>query len=55
MNGVINVKITTETVNSQEFCDFIERYLQPQLLPFNGTNPKSWTMLPYITHSRPYT
>ena len=33
--------ITTGSVNGDIFYDFIECYLQPQLLPFDDTNPKS--------------
>ena len=33
--------ITHETVNSETFYDFLERYLLPQLLPFDGLNPRS--------------
>ena len=33
--------ITHETVNSETFCDFVEQYLLPQLLPFDGLNPRS--------------
>ena len=41
MNGVICVDSTTDSihVNSDVFCDFLERSLLPQLLPFNGINP----------------
>lgn len=45
MDGIIDVKITSESVNGEEFCDFLERYLQPQLLPYNGINPRSVVIL----------
>ena len=28
-------------MNGEIFCDYIERYLLPQLLPFDGHNPRS--------------
>ena len=31
------------------FCNFIERYLLPHLLPFNGTNPRSVILLDNAT------
>ena len=34
IDGVIDVDITSESVNGDKFCHFIERCLQPQLLPF---------------------
>ena len=45
MDGVIDVQITTDSVNGEKFCEFIERCLQPQLLPFNGINPRSVVIL----------
>lgn len=33
------------TIDGDTFCDFIEKRLLPQLLPFNGTNPKSVVVL----------
>ena len=41
IDGVIDVDITSESVNGDRFCHFIERCLQPQLLPFSGTNHRS--------------
>ena len=41
MDGVIDVHITTDTVDEGAFCTFIERCILPQLLPFNGCNPRS--------------
>ena len=45
MDGIIDVHITTGSVDGEAFCDFIERCLQPQLLPYNGTNPRSVVIL----------
>ena len=55
IDGIVDVHITTESVNGDIFCDFIERYLQPQLLPFDGTNPKSVVILDNaaIHHAHP--
>lgn len=49
LEGVIDVQITTHSVNGDQFCDFVERCLQPQLLPFNGTNPRSVVILDNAT------
>ena len=38
---MLDTYITDGTVDSDEFCKFIERCLLPQLLPFNGYNPSS--------------
>lgn len=45
INGVICVNSTTTSVNGDFFCDFFERFLLPQLLPFNGVNPRSVVLL----------
>ena len=49
MNGVICVDSITGSVNGDVFCDlfcdFVERSLIPQLLPFNGRNPRSIVFL----------
>ena len=37
--GVLDCKITVETVDGDIFYDFVQSYLLPQLMPFNGTNP----------------
>ena len=38
-DGVLHVRITTDNVDEDEFCKFIELSLLPQLLPFDGSNP----------------
>ena len=45
VDGVIDVQITTNSVNGEKICEVIKRYLQPQLLPFNGINPRSVVIL----------
>lgn len=41
IDGLLDTYITDHTIDGEEFCTFIERCLLPQLLPFNGTNPRS--------------
>ena len=43
--GVLVCKIATETVDGDIFYDFVQSYLLPQLMPFNGTNPHSVVVL----------
>ena len=45
MDGVIDVQITTESVNGETFCDFLEYRLLPQLQPYNGVNSRSVVIL----------
>ena len=45
MDGVNDMQITTESVNGKKFCDFLEHYLLPQLLPYNGVNARSVVIL----------
>ena len=39
--GLLDVSIIKGTVNGDIFYDFVQKYLLPQLLPFNGVNPHS--------------
>ena len=41
MDGMLDVHITTQSVDADVFCDYIERCLLPYLMPFNCTNPRS--------------
>ena len=43
--GVLDCKITAETADRDKFYDFVQSYLLPQLMPFNGTNPHSVVVL----------
>ena len=43
--GVLDCKITAETVDGDIFYDFVQSYLLPHLMPFNGTNPHSVVVL----------
>ena len=45
MDGVIDIQITTESVNGGKFCDFLECCLLHQLLPYNGVNARSVVIL----------
>ena len=38
---MLDVFTTDGTVNGEKFVHFVERTLLPQLLPFNGMNPRS--------------
>ena len=39
--GVLDLKIVEGTVDSDTYCDFVEKVLLPHLMPFDGTNPHS--------------
>ena len=41
MDSVLDVRIKEGTVDANEICNFIELCLLPQLLPFDGYNPRS--------------
>ena len=41
INGLLDVKIEDETVNGDSFYDFVQKYVLPHLMPFNGQNPHS--------------
>ena len=45
VDEVLDTYCTTGTVNEAVFCDFLERNLLPQLMPFNGINPRSVVLL----------
>lgn len=45
IDGFVSVQCGTESVNEEVFCEFLEKYLLPHLLPFNGTNPRSVVLL----------
>lgn len=40
-DGIVDVHITGGSVDGDRFCEFIEKNLLPQLLPFNGVNGRS--------------
>jgi len=39
MNGILDVSVSTGTTNGDIFYDFVQKFLLPQLQPFNGSNP----------------
>ena len=41
IDGIVDVYTTDGSVDGEKFCTFVERNLLPQLLPFNGINPRS--------------
>ena len=41
VDGLLDVHCTTGGVDGEVFCDVVERKLLPQLMPFNGVNPRS--------------
>ena len=41
MDGMLDVYTTSGTVNAEKFYSYVEQSLLSQLLPFNGTNPRS--------------
>ena len=45
VDSVLDVYIKEGTVDGEEFCNFTELCLLPQLLPFNGSNPRSVVVL----------
>ena len=45
MNGILDVDIVHGSVNGEVFCDFVEKFLVPHLLPYDGHNPHSVIIL----------
>ena len=45
LDGLVSVQCSRASINEDVFCDFLERYLSPYLLPFNGVNPRSVVLL----------
>ena len=45
MNGILGVNIVHGSVNGDVFCDFVEKFLVPHLLPYYGHNPHSVIIL----------
>ena len=41
LDGIVDVHITDRNVNGEVFCEFTEKTLLPQLLPFNGINGRN--------------
>ena len=45
MNGLFDVKIVHGSVNGEVYNDFVEQFLVPHLLPYDGHNPHSVIIL----------
>jgi len=41
VNGILDLQIVRGSVDGEIFMDFVHRLLLPNLMPFNGKNPKS--------------
>ena len=41
MDGMLDIHTTTQNVDADVFCEYIERCYLPHLLPFNSINPRS--------------
>ena len=39
--GILDVEVTTESVNGDKYCDFLRGSLIPNMLPYDGSSPKS--------------
>ena len=39
--GIMDVSITSQSVDGDKFCDFVRGCLIPNMMPFDGTNPTS--------------
>ena len=49
INGILDVKMVTETSNGDTFYEFVQTHLIPHLMPFNGVNPYSVVILDNCT------
>jgi transposase len=45
VHGIIDCKIFKGTMNTDLYCDFLEKALLPHLMPFDGKNPHSVVVL----------
>ena len=45
INGILDVKLVTETSDGDTFYDFVQTHLIPHLMPFNGVNPHCGELL----------
>ncbi len=53
-SGVVAVELTMSTVKSETFSDYARGRLIPNMLPFNGTNPRSIAVMDTLSvhHTR---
>ena len=49
VRGILDVFVTSDTVNGEVFRNFTEKHLIPQLQPFNGINPHSVVVMDNCT------
>ena len=52
LSGLVALELTTTTVNTEVFFDYIRGSLVPNMLPFNGTNPKSIAIMDNLSVHR---
>ena len=45
VSGLLDVSVMKGTVDGDKFYDFVQKFLLPQLMPFNGVNPHSIVIL----------
>ena len=45
MEGILDCMTTTGSVDADAFSDFVEKFLLPHLMPFDGRNPHSVVIL----------
>lgn len=44
-HGILDLQLVNDTVDSDIYCDFVEKVLLPHLMPFNGINHHSVVVL----------
>lgn len=49
IKGILDVFVTSDTVNGETFYEFTEKHLIPQLQPFDGINPNSVVIMDNCT------
>ena len=49
LSGILDVSVSKGTTNGDTFYDFVQKYLLPQLQPFNGCNPHSVVVMDNCT------
>ena len=49
VHGLLDLKIVSGSVDGDIYCDFVQKILLPQLMPFDGKNPHSVVILDNCT------
>ena len=49
VHGILDLKTVSGSVDADIYCDFVEKVLLPQLMPFDGKNPHSVVILDNCT------